>query len=198
MRETGQSSVLSLTEGKPEHVNTWQRQYTTEGQNYCRIPKTCTEWHETCCYCQRALWETDGIVCLSNHPLFPWPKMTQLIWHKPFAQRSSYPCAQMLLELCKWLQYLPKKKKKGKKNFAHFTVTVSPIYLMLLYPVNDDKCHSSDASWCRSKLCVNNITENLFQCGRPRHIRHMLFAFSCLPSGEIQQWLHQKWAVSYN
>lgn len=75
---------------------------------------------------------------------------------------------------------------------------VSLIFRVLWYPVSNDKCHSSDAPWCQSKLCTNNIALNLSRCDRPGRIRHKLFASKCSLSGGIQQYLHQNCADSSN
>lgn len=106
---------LWVKQKENQNTSIWQRLYTTERQKYCRMQKTCQKWHKTCSYCQHA--QNDGLVCLSNHLLLPWPRMTQSIWHKPFAQRSSHPCAQMFSDLCKWLEHLPKKQQK-KQNIT--------------------------------------------------------------------------------
>lgn len=116
---------------------------------------------------------------------YPDPKWLRPFGTNPFAQRSSVPCAQMLSDLCNRLEHLP-KKQKHKKPLPNLPSQL--IYLVLRYPINNNKCHSSDTSWCQSTLCTNNSPQH----DGPKHIRHMLFASNRLLSGEIQQCLHQK------
>lgn len=124
---------LWVKQKENQNTSIWQRLYTTERQKYCRMQKTCQKWHKTCCYCQHA--QNDGLVCLSNHLLLPWPRMTQSIWHKPSAQRSSHPCAQIF-------QIYVNGWSICQKNITSFaSSSVSLIYLVPWCPVNNDKCH---------------------------------------------------------